>query len=111
MPFGLKTASSLFQKAITRIFGPIQDNALIYINDILLFSCTEKDHVELLLQFHNIVKNHGIMLSKKKMLIGMHSIEFLGMKISNGTYTEFHCPRVQAIDLGRLALDLDHQRL
>lgn len=62
MPFGLKTAPSLFQKAMTIIFGLIQDNALIYIDDILLFSCTKKEHVNLLIQFHNLVKNYGVLL-------------------------------------------------
>ncbi|KAK0572645.1 hypothetical protein LWI29_034803 [Acer saccharum] len=38
LPFGLKTAPSLFQKAVTRIFHPLLHSALIYIDDILLFS-------------------------------------------------------------------------
>ncbi len=37
MPFRLKFAPSLFQKAIVRIFEPILHSALIYIDDILLF--------------------------------------------------------------------------
>lgn len=86
MPFGLKTTPSLFEKAITRIFAPLKRNALIYINDILLFSKTEKEHVKLLMEFHKIVKDHGIMLLKKKMILNVDSIDFLGMKISKGTY-------------------------
>ncbi|WVZ08580.1 hypothetical protein V8G54_021926 [Vigna mungo] len=38
LPFGLKVAPSLFQKAMTKIFEPILENAIIYIDDILLFS-------------------------------------------------------------------------
>ncbi|KAG8488426.1 hypothetical protein CXB51_016475 [Gossypium anomalum] len=45
MPFGLKTAPSLFQKAMTRIFQPIMENALVYIDDILLYSQDEESHV------------------------------------------------------------------
>ena len=37
MLFGLKIAPSLFQKAMTKIFDPIMENALIYIDEILLF--------------------------------------------------------------------------
>ena len=37
MPFGLKTVSSLFQKAMTKNFSPIMENALIYIDDICCF--------------------------------------------------------------------------
>nr|KYP59238.1 polyprotein [Cajanus cajan] len=35
LPFGLKVAPSLFQKAITKILEPLLDNAIIYIDDIL----------------------------------------------------------------------------
>ncbi|XP_012435584.1 uncharacterized protein LOC105762241 [Gossypium raimondii] len=38
MPFGLKTGPSLFQKAMIKIFQPIMDQTLIYIDDILLYS-------------------------------------------------------------------------
>lgn len=38
MPFGLKNALLQFQKAMVTIFKPIMHNALVYIDDILLFS-------------------------------------------------------------------------
>ncbi|KAH9680179.1 hypothetical protein KPL71_026455 [Citrus sinensis] len=38
LPFGLKVAPSLFQKAMVKIFSSILHHALIYIDDILLFS-------------------------------------------------------------------------
>ena len=41
MSFGLKVAPSLFQKAMIKIFEPILHHALVYIDDVLLFS---KDH-------------------------------------------------------------------
>ncbi|PKI66255.1 hypothetical protein CRG98_013336 [Punica granatum] len=44
MPFGHKTTSSLLQKAMCRIFSPIMDQALVYIDDILLSSPTEEAH-------------------------------------------------------------------
>ena len=39
---GLKTAPSLFHKVMTRIYNPILNQALIYIDDILLFSPSQK---------------------------------------------------------------------
>lgn len=86
MSFGLKTVLSLFQKALTKIFSPIQHQALIYINDILLFFENDKDHADLLSRFHQLVKAHGIMLLEKKMLLAQSSIEFLRMTIFNGSY-------------------------
>ena len=46
MPFGLKTAHSLFQKAMIKIFQPILHSALVYIDDILLFSNTWEEHFQ-----------------------------------------------------------------
>ncbi|KAK0574989.1 hypothetical protein LWI29_032165 [Acer saccharum] len=86
LPFGLKTAPSLFQKAVTRIFHPLLHLALIYIDDILLFSPDETSHILLLQQFHDIVNQYGIMLSEKKSIVGKSEIEFLGMHIANGQY-------------------------
>ncbi|KAH9734797.1 hypothetical protein KPL71_017510 [Citrus sinensis] len=86
MPFGLKVAPSLFQKAMTKIFSPILHHALVYIDDILLFSSNHESHQKLLLDFFHIVQAHGIMLSEKKSSIGKESIDFLGMVIKDGQY-------------------------
>lgn len=86
MPFGLKTASSIFQRSMMRIFEPILYSALIYIDDILLFSKDVQSHTELLTQFHSLVEQYSIMLSEKKSTIGISSIEFLGMQFKDGHY-------------------------
>ncbi|KAH9680173.1 hypothetical protein KPL71_026451 [Citrus sinensis] len=86
MPFGLKVAPSLFQKAMTKIFSPILHHVLVYIDDILLFSSDHDSHQNLLLDFFHIVQDHGIMLSEKKSSIAKESIDFLGMVITNGRY-------------------------
>ncbi|KAH9668401.1 hypothetical protein KPL70_021402 [Citrus sinensis] len=86
MTFGLKVAPSLFQKAMTKIFSPILHHALVYIDDILLFSSDHESHQKLLLDFCHIVQAHGIMLSEKKSSIGKESIDFLGMVIKDGQY-------------------------
>lgn len=71
MPFGLKNAPSHFQKAMVTIFQPILNNALIYIDDILLFSPDQQAHLNILKEFNDILHEYGIMLSKKKMLIAV----------------------------------------
>ena len=86
MPFDLKTAPSLFQKAMTKIFEPIMENALIYIDDILLFSPDEASHKTLLERFHQIVQQYGIMLVEKKMTITTTEVDFLGMHLKDGQY-------------------------
>ena len=87
MPFGLKVAPSLFQKAMLRIFQPILNNALIYIDDILLYFSDEESHQQLLQEFYLLLKKYGIMLSAKKMILNTSKIEFLRMEIKNGRYS------------------------
>ncbi|GKA27100.1 putative reverse transcriptase domain, viral movement protein [Tanacetum coccineum] len=82
----LENAPSAFQKAMITIFEPILDNTLVYIDDNLLFSSDEQSHAELLSMFYSLVTKYGIMLSKKKMEIGVTTIQFLGMEISDGKY-------------------------
>ncbi|KAH9716946.1 hypothetical protein KPL71_021643 [Citrus sinensis] len=86
LPFGLKTAPSIFQKAMTQIFQPLLHHTLIYIDDLLLFSGTPEEHQVLLQQFHDIVDQYGIMLSDKKSTIATDTVEYLGMQIKNGFY-------------------------
>jgi len=81
MPFGLKVAPSLFQKTMTKIFEPILDRAIIYIDDILLFSQDMDSHQRLLKQFFQITDRHGIMLSEKKIHLAQKEIDFLGMHL------------------------------
>nr|GEW77007.1 putative zinc finger, CCHC-type [Tanacetum cinerariifolium] len=70
-----------FQKAMITIFEPILANTLVYIDDILLFSLDEQSHAELLSKFYSLVTKYGIMLSEKKMEVGVTTIQFFGMKI------------------------------
>lgn len=86
LPFGLKIAPSIFQKTMVKIFQPILHSALIYIDDILLFSKDEDSHKQLLHQFHEICHSYGVMLSSRKSQIGTSEIDFLGMHFKEGKY-------------------------
>ncbi|XP_061339072.1 uncharacterized protein LOC133285806 [Gastrolobium bilobum] len=86
LPFGLKVAPSLFQKAMTRIFAPLLDTILIYIDDVLLFSKNMEEHRKLLNQFAELANQHGLMLSEKKIHIAQTEVDFLGMHFSKGMY-------------------------
>jgi hypothetical protein len=61
--------------------------ALVYIDDVLLFSKDEESYATLLKQFAELVHQHDIMLSESKMLICQKKIEFLGMVFVDGAYT------------------------
>ncbi|GLT29446.1 hypothetical protein SLA2020_043150 [Shorea laevis] len=67
MPFGLKNAPSIFQKKMDQIFKKYPDFVLVYIDDILVFSKTETEHIKhLQVVFTEFLKN-GLIISKKKM--------------------------------------------
>lgn len=52
MSFELKTAPSLFQKAMKRIFSLILSIAFVYIDDIFLFSPNIDSYASLLSKFY-----------------------------------------------------------
>jgi len=70
-----------------KVFKLMFHSALIYIDDVLLFSKDEESHATLLKQFAEIIHHHGIMLSESKMRICQKKIEFLGMIFTDGVYT------------------------
>ncbi|KAL0293678.1 UNVERIFIED_CONTAM: polyprotein, partial [Sesamum calycinum] len=85
MPFGLKVAPSLFQKAMIKIFEPILHTTLIYIDDILYIPKISQP-MQNFFSSSMIVQAHGVMLSDKKSFIGQPNIDFLGMKFIDGRY-------------------------
>ena len=58
--------------------------ALVFIDDILIYSETLQDHQKHLQKFYELVFKHGLVLSEPKMEIGKTEIEFLGFKIQKG---------------------------
>ena len=64
----------------------ILDHALIYIDDILLFSPDVQTHELLLQQVISLLEQHSIMLSEKKIQIRLSQMEFLRMQLSPGKY-------------------------
>jgi len=62
-------------------FSDCSDFCLIYVDDILIFSSNIADHAVQLLQFIQKNRDHGLILSAKKVEIAKNQIEFLGLKI------------------------------
>ncbi|ACF60613.1 ORF3 [Cycad leaf necrosis virus] len=81
MPFGLKNAPATFQRKMDMCFAGTEHFIAVYIDDILVFSETEEDHVKHLHQMLHICEKEGLVLSPTKMKIGATSIDFLGATI------------------------------
>ena len=90
MPFGLKNAPQVFQRKMDKIFSDYSSFIIVYIDDMLICSDNEKDH-EKHLDIITLCKEHGIILSEKKVEIKKKEIEFLGMIIdSKGIKLQSH---------------------
>lgn len=84
MPFGLKQAPSIFQRFMDTVLEGLDQFALAYIDDILVFTKgNEKLHYHQLLQVFERCKNFGVLLSKKKCVICKKEVEYLGLKIGD----------------------------
>src|SRR5277367_3331185 len=97
MPFGLRNGPAIFQQVMQSILSPyLWIFALIYINDIVIYSQSWEEHLEHLDQVLGAVEEAWITLSPMKCHFGYMSILLLGQKVSRlGMST--HKEKVQAI--------------
>ncbi|UYV75877.1 K02A2.6-like, partial [Cordylochernes scorpioides] len=79
MPFGLKNAPSTFQLIIQPIIGNLLWNGVCnYQDDILIYSSTFKDHIELMKKIFDKLKENNIKLKLKKCSFAKQEIRYLG---------------------------------
>ena len=81
MPFGLKNAAQAFQRLMDTVLQDI-DSVFVYIDDILIASYSEKEHLRDLRLVFDRLKAHGLVIKLEKCIFGVTSLEFLGHKIS-----------------------------
>lgn len=85
MPFGLKNAPSIFQRAIDDVLRAyIGKFAHVYIDDVLVFSKTKEEHAEHLRIILETLYAANMKVSDEKCKFYMQKVEFLGHIISNG---------------------------
>ena len=94
-PFGLKNAGQDFQRLMDEILGDVP-RIFVYIDDILVASENEDQHLEDLRHTFETLKDNGLVVNQKKCVLGKPSIEFLGYQVdSTGISPLQH--RVEAI--------------
>lgn len=83
MPFGLKNAPAVFQEFMDRILGSLRwTSALVYIDDVLIFSDTLEQHAEHLEQLLTTATKAGLKFSKTKSHFAYSSLTMLGRRVS-----------------------------
>ena len=84
MPFGLKNAGSTYQRMMTRIFKPhLGKNIEIYIDDMVVKSKLESEHVNDLENIFEILRRHKLQLNAFKCSFGIRSGKFLGYMVTH----------------------------
>jgi len=84
MPFGLKNAPSEFQRIMNDILNPFSHFAIVYIDDVLIYSKSIDEHWKHLNSFVEIIKINGLVVSAKKIKLFQTKIQFLGFDIAEG---------------------------
>lgn len=102
MPFGLRNAAQTFQRFINEVFSGL-DFIFVYIDDVLVFSRDEDEHMRHLKIVFERLEEYGLNIKPGKCTFGVSSIDFLGHNISESgiqpseekvsAIRNFECPR------------------
>ena len=83
MPFGLCNAPATFQHLMQNCLGELNlTYALIYLDFIVIFSDTEKEHVKHLAAVFECFREHGLKLKPSKCEFFKEEINYLGHRVS-----------------------------
>ena len=83
MPFGLCNTPAMFQRLMQNCLGELNlTYALIYLDDIIVFSDTEKEHVKRLTAIFECFHEHGLKLKPSKCEFFKEEIKYLGHRVS-----------------------------
>jgi len=83
MPFGLKTAPTVFQRFMNCFIGKARGHfAEAYLDDIIIYSKTWEDHLKHIEFILNQLKNVGFTVTFGKCEFGQTSVTYLGFIIS-----------------------------
>ena len=83
MPFGYKNGPSIFQRIMQNVLAPfLWIFALVYIDDIVIFSLTFEDHISHLDQVFQAIEKSGVTLAVTKCHFGYQSLLLLRQKVS-----------------------------
>lgn len=84
MPFGLTNAPASFQYLINDVLRDFLDVfVIVYLDDILIFSKTESDHVQHVNQVLERLKSNNLWANAEKCRFYQKEVDFLGYLVSN----------------------------
>lgn len=87
LPLGLKSAPAIFQTILVNILrnGKLDKFTINYIDDILIFSETQEEHLVHIHKTLEVLQNYNLKLNRNKCSFGKKEVKYLGHSISNNT--------------------------
>ena len=105
MPFGLMNAPATFQRCMQNTLSQQSEFSLIYIDDVLIYSSTWKEHLEHIRGVLEALREAGLTAKPNKCVWNARSLEYLGQEIGNGlvsipearvrALSDYHKPKKQ----------------
>ncbi|GJZ07997.1 reverse transcriptase domain-containing protein [Tanacetum coccineum] len=84
MPFGLTNAPAVFMDLMNRVCKPyLYKFVIVFIDDILIYSCDEKEHEEHLKIILELLKKEELYAKFSKCEFWIHTVKFLGHVIDS----------------------------
>ena len=84
MPFGLKNARAIYQWMMTRVFRDKIGSAVeVYIDDIVVKSKREAQHIGDLEEMFEVLRQHKLLLNANKYVFGVGPGKLMGYLITN----------------------------
>lgn len=88
MPFGLMNSGATFQRMMDTILANVS-NVKCYIDDVVIHSATEEEHIGHLENVMKLLKKHGLQMILKKCHFMQPSVELLGHYMDqDGVYVD-----------------------
>ena len=83
MPFGLKNAGATYQRLMNKMFAhQIGRNIQVYVNDMLVKSLCEEDHLDDLRETFNTLRSYNMKPNPNKCTFSVAAGKFLGFMVS-----------------------------
>ncbi|KAL0400314.1 UNVERIFIED_CONTAM: Retrovirus-related Pol polyprotein from transposon gypsy [Sesamum radiatum] len=83
MPFGLKNTGATYQRLVNKMFrDQVGTTIEVYVDDMLVKSRKEEDHLGDLQQAFDVMRAYGMRLNPRKCTFGVRGGKFLGYMVS-----------------------------
>ena len=97
MPFGLKNVGATYQRLMNKMFAhQLGRNVQVYVDDMLVKSVRENDHLKNLQETFNTLRSYNMKLNPSKCVFGVTAGKFLGFMVSQRGI-EVNSEKVRAI--------------